>query len=133
MLSSRTTPDSYSRNGNIFTVGRLGLGVPLQWAFSGPSSPAAPTDGTVGAAQSPAAPAVPFVGAAATSRPCRSTVGAAESPAAPTDGARINSSHYFFHLGTHSSTQKRLRGLRLLLKITLLMGGLISNPLVERL
>ena len=36
------------------------------------------------------------------------TVGAAQSPAAPTDGARINSSHPFFHLGTHSSTQKKV-------------------------
>ena len=48
----------------------------------GPSSPAAPTDGTVGAAGN-------------LSRPYSwgSFVGAAQSPAAPTDGARINSSH----------------------------------------
>ena len=45
-----TTPDSHSRNKDIFTVGaaRVG-GVPKVDVF-GPSSLAAPTDGTVGAA-----------------------------------------------------------------------------------
>jgi len=41
-----TTPDFW----NIFTEGQLELRAPLQWAFSGPISPAAPTDDTVGTA-----------------------------------------------------------------------------------
>ena len=45
-----TTPDSYSRNGGIFTVGAAGVGGAPTVGVLELSSPAAPTDGTVGAA-----------------------------------------------------------------------------------
>ena len=45
-----TTTDSRSRNGAIFTVGAARVGGALTVGVLGPSSPAAPTDGTVGAA-----------------------------------------------------------------------------------
>ena len=45
-----TTPDSYSMNGGIFTIGAAGVGGTLTVGVLGPSSPAAPTDGIVGAA-----------------------------------------------------------------------------------
>ena len=45
-----TTLDSYSRNGGIFTVGAAGVGGAPTVGVLGPSSPAAPTDVTIGAA-----------------------------------------------------------------------------------
>ena len=45
-----TTPNSYSRNGDIFTVGAAGVGGVPTVGVLGPSSLAAPTDVTIGAA-----------------------------------------------------------------------------------
>ena len=45
-----TTPDSYCSNRGIFTVGVAGVGGAPTVGVLGPSRPAAPTDGTVGAA-----------------------------------------------------------------------------------
>ena len=47
---SHTTSDSHTRNGGIFTVGAARVGGAPTVGILGPSSPAAPTDGTVGAA-----------------------------------------------------------------------------------
>ena len=48
--ASFTTPNSYSRNGDIFTVGAAGVGGAPIVGVLGPSSLAAPTDVTIGAA-----------------------------------------------------------------------------------
>ena len=45
-----TTSDFYCRNGDIFTVGAAGVGGAPTVGVLGPSSPAAPTDVTIGAA-----------------------------------------------------------------------------------
>ena len=104
---------------------------PLQWACLGPTRPAAPTNGTlgaagdtsrplqigrfVGAAHSPVAPGVAICrGGSITSRPYKCPtykylrfIGAAQSPAAPTNDPRIKNCSPFFLLGSLTPTREK--------------------------
>ena len=123
----------------LFFQGWLGMQAPLQWACSGPTKPAVPTNGTVETAGDTSRP---YKWVNLQGRPTHQPppvlrfVGAAQSPSVPTNAACTKRLQPSSFSSDHSllSEKKGLGGLGHLPKIALLRGKvLVSNSLVERL